>query len=44
MAGWRQAIELAMTDEEVETIDDFVAIAKRAGEPGIAGSDAARLS
>ena len=37
MAGWRQAVALAMTDGSV-------AVADRTGRPGVAGSDAARLS
>ena len=47
MAGWRQAVALAMTGEEIET-DGSVAVADRTGRPGLAdkklGSDAARLS
>ena len=44
MAGWRQAVELAMTDEDIATSDGSFAVANRTGEPGGAGADAARLS
>ena len=44
MAGWRQAVALAMTGEEIEALDGSVAVADRTGRPGVAGSDAARLS
>src|SRR5258708_39354344 len=40
MARWRQAVEAAMTDEE---IGSSVAVENRAGEPGGAGADAACL-
>ena len=40
MAGWRRAVELAMTNEEIERLT----VANRAGEPGIAGADAVGLS
>ena len=43
MAGWRRAVELAMTNEEIE-IDGSFAVANRAGGPGIAGADAVGLS
>ena len=44
MAGWRQAVALAMTGEEIRSTDGSVAVADRTGRPGVAGSDAARLS
>ena len=45
MAGWRQAVALAMTGEEIEALTAlFGAVADRTGRPGVAGSDAARLS
>ena len=40
MARWRQAVELAMTEAEVETL---TALSRSRTEPGIAGSDAACL-
>lgn len=40
MAGWRQAVELAMTDEEIETL---TAVSRSRTEPGVAGRDAACL-
>ena len=42
MAGWRQAVALAMTGEEIGSTDGSVAVADRTGRPGVAGSDAAR--
>ena len=44
MAGWRQAVALAMTGEEIEALTVAAAVADRTGRPGVAGSDAARLS
>src|SRR5690348_6891264 len=44
MATWRQAVELAMTEEEIENVDGSFAVSNRVGEPGVAGSDAAGLS
>src|SRR5215470_17636297 len=44
MAGWRQVVELAMTEGEVETLTAFSrSRSEPAGEPGIAGGDAACL-
>jgi hypothetical protein len=40
MAGWRQAVEVAMTDEDVARL----ALANRAGEPGRARANASGLS
>src|SRR3984893_17773417 len=44
MAGWRRAVELAMTVEEIERLTALSRVAHRAGGPGIAGADAAGLS
>ena len=44
MAGWRQAVALAMTGRGDWSTDGSVAVADRTGRPGVAGSDAARLS
>ena len=44
MAGWRQAVALAMTGEEIEALTALSLFADRTGRPGVAGSDAARLS
>ena len=43
MAGWRQAVALAMTGEEIEAL---TALSRSRTEPAgcVAGSDAARLS
>src|SRR6478672_9842980 len=41
MAGWRRAVELAMTGEEIERL---TALSRSRTEPGIAGADAAGLS
>ena len=43
MAGWRQAVALAMTEEEIDALTARAA-ADRPGTPGVARSDAARLS
>ena len=43
MAGWRHAVELAMSDEDIAAIDGDFALAHRAGEPGGTGANAARL-
>src|SRR5258705_9206387 len=44
MAGWRRVVELAMTCEEIERLTVLWRSTNRAGEPGIAGADAAGLS
>ena len=44
MAGWRQAVALAMTGEEIETTDGSFAVEDRGGAPRGAGANAARLS
>jgi len=41
MAGWRRAVELAMTDEEIARL---TALSRSRIEPAIAGADAAGLS
>ena len=41
MAGWRQVVELAMSEEEIGEADDYFALADGAGEPGGAGANAA---
>jgi hypothetical protein len=43
MAGWRQAVELAMTDEEICKFEGHRAIPKRSGAPSEAGANAAQL-
>ena len=43
MAGWRQAIELALSEEGGDQVDCGDAVADGAGEPGRAGANAARL-
>ena len=43
MAGWRQAVALAMTGEEIEALTALSRSLDRTGRPGVAGSDAARL-
>ena len=43
MAGWRRAVELAMTAEEIETLT-ALAVQDRGGAPRGAGANAARLS
>src|SRR5947207_15643221 len=40
MATWRQAVDLAISDEEIETL---TALSRSRTEPGVAGSDAAGL-
>ena len=42
MAGWRQAVELALSDEDSRVGCDF-ALAHGTGEPGRAGADPAEL-
>lgn len=42
MARWRQAVELAMTDEDIEALT-VLSREDRTGEPGVAGRDAACL-
>ena len=44
MAGGGERSQLAMTGEEIEALTGSVAVADRTGRPGVAGSDAARLS
>ena len=44
MAGWRQAVALAMTGEEIEALTALSRSRTEPGRPGVAGSDAARLS
>src|SRR3954453_11947514 len=43
MATWRHAVELAMDRGGNWHVERSFAVAERAGEPGIAGGDAARL-
>src|ERR1700681_360364 len=43
MAGWRQVVELAMTNEEVARLVGGIAFAHGACEPGGAGANASRL-
>ena len=42
MAGWRQAVELAMTDDEIKA-GAHCALSKRSGASGGAGPSAARV-
>jgi hypothetical protein len=42
MTGWRQVVELAMTDEEIGGLT-AIALPKRGDEPSEAGANAARL-
>ena len=44
MAGWRQAIELAMSDERDCDIDSALAVENRASEPRVASPDVVGLS
>jgi hypothetical protein len=43
MATWRQAVELAMTDEEIGKLESHCTLAERAGASGRACANAACL-